>query len=163
MSSEEGNKQSFHQFPLGLLVAGNGPEEKIDLMIAYATITAGLKVMERIGNKKAIKERVRHRSKQHPTFRSWNTLHCAWSLGWDAVSFSFNNPEHCASLYEKAARFISACKSPMVRVSSGLMLDMDKGNFDFRDFAVLIAVYAVIGDKQYAIVHRDRVRAGAVL
>jgi len=53
-------------------------------------------------------------------------------------------------------------KSPQVRVGVDIVQDTSEGRFDFRDFAVLLAVYAIIGDKSYASVHRDRVRAGAM-
>ena len=42
------------------------------------------------------------------------------------------------------------------------MTDAHEGRIESRDYAVLLAVYAIIGDKQYAIIRRDRVRAGAM-
>jgi hypothetical protein len=158
------DKQPFHQFPLALFAYGPTKQDKITGMIAYATISAGKHMEERLGGKEHAIEHVKAKNGDWTGFQVGRGDHRAWALGKDIVTYSWHtSPVPCADLYEKVTYFLSNFgKSPLVRVGSDLMQEADKDQFEFRDFGVLCAVYAIIGDKQYAIAHRDRVRAGAL-
>lgn len=159
----EDAKQTFHQFPLALLAYGTDYHGKLNAIIAWATIKAGMLAEQKMGGKKWAQQRLEG-TEMSKVITMSRADHRAWALGESIVSYTWHDsPHHCVSQYDQAEQFLSGFgKSALVRVSSDLIRDTEKGMFDFRDLAVLLAVYAVIGDKQYAIVHRDRVRAGAL-
>jgi hypothetical protein len=156
-------KQTFHQFPLALLAYGADYHNKLSAIVAWATINAGMLAEKKMGGKKWAQQRLEGSEGANLITMS-RAEHRAWALGKNIVNWSWHDSPHfCVRLYAEAQQFLSSFgKSPFVRVSSDLLIETEKGIFDFRDLAVLLAVYAVIGDKQYAIVHRDRVRAGAL-
>jgi hypothetical protein len=156
------SKRKFHQFPLALLAYGKDPEEKLDAMIAVGTVTAGIGVEQKLGGKEVALGQLDGQT--WPDFDPQKWDHRAWALGRHVVNWSWHDGPHpCVTYYKLASRFLSAFgKSPLVRIGSDLLGEAKKRLFEFRDFSVLLAVYAIIGDKAYAIVRRDRVRAGAL-
>jgi hypothetical protein len=160
VSEEE--KQKFFQFPLALLAYGANWVVRRNAIIAIGTIGAGFGVEARMGGKAAACQRLE--GETHPGFKTDRRDHRAWALGHNVVKWSWHDgPEPCVTYYREAQGFLSYFgKSPFVRVDSDLIGELVGGSFEARDFSVLCAVYAILGDKQYAIVRRDRVRAGAL-
>jgi hypothetical protein len=156
-------KQPFHQFPLALFAYGSTKQDKTDAMVAYATISAGRHKEELLGGEQRTIEHLKNANFSCSSFKWGRWDHRAWALGRSIVNYSFSSPVFCVELYHQVAVFLNNFgKSPQVRVGSDLMQEAYRDQFEFRDFGVLCAVYAIIGDKQYAVVHRDRVRAGAL-
>lgn len=159
----EDQKQTFHQFPLALLAFGADHRDKINAIVAWATINSGMLAEKKMGGKEWAQERLEG-SEAAKVINMSRADHRAWALGKDIVNWSWHDsPHNCVSCYEQAAYFLDRFgKSALVRVSSELVMEAHRGDFEFRALSALLATYAVIGDKQYAIVHRDRVRAGAL-
>lgn len=155
-------KRSFFHFPLALLAAGKDEVAKLDLIIAWSTIHAGYHVEEKMGGEEnAINQLEMRDLPEGFLMDDWG--HRAWALGKRVLGYSFTSPLRCIELYHKASAFLSRFgKSPTVRVMADVIIDACKGKFSFREFSVLCAVYAIIGNKRYALVRRDRVRAGAM-
>ncbi len=154
-------KQKFHQFPLGCLKLGTTPKEKTEFMIAWGTIEAGRRVEASIGDPHVIKDKIGPLLRNKHAFSQWENR--AWALGKNVVGLSWHDsPSHCVSLYRQMQMSNIVTHSPYVRVMNDLMTEAYNGQFEFRDFAVLCSLYAIIGDKQYCVAHRDRMRAGAL-
>lgn len=150
----------FHQFPLALLAIGDTPQSKLSSIIGYSTIDAGLK-HEAIAS---AQERDKAQKFALTGYHQSQKLHRAWFYGKAMVNATFHaNPAHCVQIYQDAKTFLDSFgPSPFVRIESTLLKETFDEVFPFRLFSILCAVYAIIGDKQYAIVRRDRVRAGAL-
>jgi hypothetical protein len=147
-----------------LLAAGKTEEDKRHLMMACATIGAGNGLEEKIisggGDPIVYLENKCDLPKE---FNMGRSDHRAWALGREIVGFYHISPRFACDRFQEASEFISKFgKSPFVRVSTGLFREVHEDRLPFRDFAVLLSVYAIIGDKQYVIVRKDRVRAGAL-
>lgn len=158
-------KQRFFQFPLSLLELGATAKDKVNYIIGYSAISAGLHREKVIGKEQSVKIAKELSDKLSVTgFHPSNILHRAWALGKDIVGYCWHDsPKYCLDFYELCERHLAYCgPTPLVRVCQEIIQETDKGEFDFRLFTVLCAVYAPIGDKSYAIVRRDRVRAGAL-
>ena len=156
------SKQKFFQFALGLLAYGADEKEKLDHITAYSQITAG-KAMEAKLGREQVEALIGTATEMPPNFNIHKIDHRAWYLGKTALGYYFVDPNYCSKLHDTAWSFLHAFgPSPQVRVMTSLMEDVHKGLFEFRDFQVLCAVFAVIGDKAYAVIRRDRVRAGAL-
>jgi hypothetical protein len=160
--SEEA-KRKFYQFPLALFAYGANQQEKLDGMTAFATISAGEHMERKLGGVNAAKEFIKNNFPDR-RFSLQDSETRSWYLGRNMVSYSWHsNLKHCLRIYRAVCSFLSTFgPSPMVRVFTEIFQEVHKGQFEFRDFSVLCSVFAIIGDKEYAIVRRDRVLAGAL-
>lgn len=162
--SEE-TKQKFHQSTLALLASGEGSKQVMENIIAHSTITAGFRREEGMGGPAHVIIHLQNMGKVFPAgFDAGDSLHRAWALGKMVVEWSWHDSyQHCIRLYKEAKKFLDAFgKSPFFRVSSQLVGEVVQEEFSFREFCILCSLYAVIGEKQYCIVRRDRIRAGAL-
>ncbi len=153
--------QKFHQAPLALLQHGETYQDKLHAIIAVSTVNAGAQRLQSFDNRQLA---IRFIENSVDTGRGYNPKkpgHVEWALGRGVVGSSFPSVEYNWDCYS-SARTLLNLRSPLVRIPQDIADEAECGQFEERDFCVLCAVWALIGDRQYAIVRRDRVRAGAL-
>lgn len=154
-------KQKFFQFPLALFSFGADQNDRMNAIVAYATISAGHHRAATFENAEAIREYLAPRIAA-TGFSISNSNHRAWALGKELTNYAHTNPRHACDLYEKVETFLCYKKSPLVRIPTDLVIEFFDGTFEYDLLTTLAAVFAIIGDKKYSVVRRDRVRAGAL-
>lgn len=158
------DKRRFYQFPLALLAYGTNNAAKLMAMQAYATIFAGKGAVEKMLSEEVASEVSSQKVESTEDFDCGDEDHIAWAFGKDILKVSWGeSPKICISLYDRATEFLDSFgPSPFVRVHTELIRQCEIGEFPFRELSVLLAVYAVLGNKAYARIIRDRVRSGAM-
>jgi hypothetical protein len=160
----------YLQFPLCALSFGQTVEVRLGSILAYSVVEAGFKLFQKLtaDQQLAFLATTEQAGETPAGFNSSLWSHRAALYGADVIKVTFGN--FCSALqkhlelrdYIKKYEVRNG-RDPFVRVKSDWLFDARQGRgMSYREFAVLCAVYSAIGDKELAIVTRDRIRRCAL-
>lgn len=162
--------ENYFQFPLCALCYGTSAQERLNVVISFALIEAGIKLWRKLP---AV-----DRDDRTKTFRKWRDApsnfhwqletHCAAFYGAQVIGVELGHFGSTLARHEQLRSFVSEFqvthgRDALVRIKRGWLFDTRDGNgITYREFSVLCAIYSAIGDKELAIVTRDRIRRCAL-
>ena len=157
------------QFPLPLLACGKNQHETMAAAISYAYISTGLHRLKVLSPSQVEEElsRVKLPKRNHEISDEEIRI-----IALGCVFCNVSHPENTSQAkwrfrsYQSAADFLQSWKAagrtaPWTRIPAKMAFEARDGTANtYQRFAALCAVNAAIGSKPFAIVTRNRVRAG---
>ena len=157
------------QFPLPLLAFGKNQNETMEAAISYAYISTGMHRLKVLSPSQVEEElsRVKLPKRNHEISDEEIRM-----IALGCVFCNVNHPENTSQAkwrfrsYQLAADFLQSWKAagrtaPWTRIPAKMAFEARDGTAKtYQRFAALCAVNAAIGSKPFAIVTRNRVRAG---
>jgi len=161
---------AYLQFPLCALSFGKTENERLNAILDYAVVEAGLKLWQKVVpelQKRLIFQWGIH--KKHPTgFRREIPLHCAALYGAVTLSVEYAGIQYMLDGHRRLKDYIAEFESrhgrdPLVRIKKQWFFKArDHRGLTRRELAVLCAIYSCIGNKQAAQVTQPRIRRCAL-
>jgi hypothetical protein len=165
------NTDSYVQFPLYLLAYGNDVQTRMTAIMACGAVAAGSGFIKKQKEEFAVNGFVGNilTEELENVFENGNEfyMHKEIVIGMHVLKMdltrdlfiSMNNEIQPVEYFcEKMSKQFG--ESPLVRIKSTYAEEVMNGRgMNYRDFSILCAVYSVIGNKQYARITRDCIRA----
>jgi hypothetical protein len=161
------DEKKYFQFRLSALAYGDADYRKRLQDIMAWCIVKRADILQRKYSSKELLETIKYKDMKY--FNRFSDRHIA--IVASINSLQLNDEGDIRVIVEQAKgleSFISMQAerhglSSFVRIRHDLFFDCLKGEFNYRDFAVLCSIYAVIGSKEYpVIITRKRIIAGAL-
>ncbi len=160
----------YFQFPFCALSFGTSEYERLDAMISFGYIEAGVKLWRKLSKQQREQRTVGFRMWEGcPDGAQWNKpLHCAALYGAEVIGISHGHFPSALERHKLICAHIAAFqgqygREPFVRMKKNWLFDTRDGHgITYREFSVLCAIYSAIGDKELAIVTRERIRRCAL-
>jgi hypothetical protein len=163
------NNDPYFQFPLSALAWGKTPEARKSAIMDFCIVEMGRNRGAAMTTAEMKAEVATWPAENHPAgLRLTDRGHLALCVGMKVLKVAHGNVQTITLNAVTLSHAIAgmAAKhgaSPFVRIRHDLFWDAFKEKMEYRRFAVLCAVYAVIGAKEYPVrITRDRIRAGAL-
>jgi hypothetical protein len=163
-------KNPYFQFPLCALSFGQTVYERLNAILDYSFVEAGSKLFRKLTAQQQ-REFLDGKtiSRTNPTGVNPNDWRqCAASYGAyviGVICHNFNSTiERHRQLQDYVAKFEARHgRDALVRIKQRWLFDARDGHgLTYREFSVLCAIYSAIGDKDLAIVTRERIRRCAL-
>jgi hypothetical protein len=156
----------YFQFPLCALSFGQAVDTRLNDIIDYSIVEAGSKLLRKLTAEQQDEFLVARQQmgKIPGGFKSNLWVHRAALYGAKIINVTYN---HFGSVMERHLRTATQIadfeklhgRDAKVRIkSSWLFKARDGHGLTYREFSVLCAIYSAIGDKELAIVTRQRIR-----
>jgi hypothetical protein len=161
----------YFQFPLCVLSYGKNPRERISEMISWCCVSTGENAAEKMdqyalaGMTERLIDKIGERAKD---FDEENEAHINCLLGADILSVRLGSFAIPVSEYRRVETHIARQRAehgpdPLVRIRADIVWDALHERLPYREFAVLCALYSVIGDKDGPVrITRETIRARAL-
>jgi hypothetical protein len=163
-------KNPYFQFPLCALSFGHSVDERLNAIISYGFIQAGYKLFQKLSpveRKRFLDDRLGNKPELNGIRRDeWS--HCGALYGAYAIGITTNNLKATLKRHASLQAFADAFadrhgRDSIVRIKKWWVFKTrDNKGISYREFAVLCGIYSVIGDKEMAVVTRDRIRRCAL-
>lgn len=163
-------EKSYFQFPLCALSFGQTVDVRLNAILDYSVVDAGSKLFRKLTAKQQYKFlRGKTVSRTNPNgLNSHDWRQRAACYGADIIGVNchdFNGViERYGQLRDYVADFEARNgKDALVRLKKCWLFDTrDRHGITYREFSVLCAIYSAIGDKELAIITRERIRRCAL-
>lgn len=163
-------EKAYLQFPLCCLSFGQDVRARLNGILAYSVIVAGWQLFQKLSSVRQQEFLAGERkAKCIPNdFDVYNWRHKALLYGGQMIGVNFTScvasDERHAAVYHHISEFVTRHGGDaFVRLKKGWLFDTRDGHgIDYREFSVLCAIYSAIGNKELAIVTRDRIRRCAL-
>lgn len=177
-------KDPYFQFPISLLAFGRTEDERLEHIVSYCLVDAGSKLTtnlidgaisgeQGLAIEETIKETAEAYLEKHHLAALADeeegglpsggaTVFAAGKLGVKIASLRDTDAKHSAAAkFAVEQETLRGTASPSVRIRTNYLWEARKGTgVTYREFAVLCAVYSVIGDKKGPVrITRDAIRA----
>jgi hypothetical protein len=160
----------YLQFPLCALSFGETETERLNAILDYGVVDAGVKLWRKLvpdlQNRLII---AWGRCRNLPTgFNGKFPLHCAALYGAQTLKVKFRDIRYLLENHTRLAQYTAEFerrygRNPLVRVKLAWLLKVrNHKGIIYREFAVLCAVFSCIGDKPFARVTQSRIRLCAL-
>lgn len=163
----------YFQFPLSCLAYAKTTERRIFDIIGWCVLDAGEKGLERLEaeGQEGMIEGILINS--NIKMDCDNHMHKAAAIGLSTLSVTAECAEDMVVQHKRTSCFIQDMEnqfgpSPFVRIKTNFLWQAVQDvrtpgtGMSWRTFSVLCAVYAILGDKAYARICRDRIKAAAL-
>lgn len=149
----------YFQFPLSVLSYGDNPRQRISEMISWCSVKTGENAAENMdqyalaGMTQRLIDKIGDR--EHD-FVEDDQEHINCLLGGDILSVRIGSFANAVTEYRRiqahfAMQMARHGPEPLVRVRSDIVWDALHERIPYREFAVLCAIYSVIGDKEWPV------------
>lgn len=163
-------KDPYFQFPLCALSFGETAHKRLDSTISYAVIEAGSRLFRKLSasQQSDFLTRLKQTEGFPAGFKLDIWLHQAALYAADLIGINFGSFTATIERHRNVQRHVQEFESrhgrdARVRIKKRWLFDARDGHgLTYREFSVLCAIYSAIGDKQLAIVTRDRIRRCAL-
>jgi hypothetical protein len=163
-------KHPYFQFPLCALSFDETAHKRLDSIISYAVIEAGTRLFAKLSaaQQSDFLARTKLNGGFPEGFKSILGFHQAALYGAEIIGINFGCFTACIERHRNLQRHVHEFESrhgrdAKVRIKKSWVFDARDGHgLTYREFSVLCAIYSAIGDKQQAIVTRDRIRRCAL-
>jgi len=167
-------KDKFFQFPLSCLAYGNNVLERGNDLIGWCVVDAGLKGLERLeadGQDNMIDAIIDNCRLE---LDADNLQHRALVIGLETLGVTARSVSVIIEQHERVSAFIQQMESlhgtsPFVRIKTGFVWqavnkarEPSSNGMSWRELSVLCAVYAILGNKGYMRICRDRIIAASL-
>ncbi len=160
----------YFQFPLCALSFGQTVETRLNAILNYSVVQAGSQLFRKLTaeQQREFLAGWRQMGKLPEGFNSNNWLDRAALYGAKIIGVTYNHfgsvMERHHALHAHITEFEKLHgRDAKVRIKKGWLFDARDGHgITYREFSVLCAIYSAIGDKELAIVTRDRIRRCAL-
>lgn len=160
----------YLQFPLCALAYGPTLDERLNALLDYSIVEAGSLLFRKLTADQQREFLVgrQQMSKLPEGFKTNLWLHRAALYGAQIIGVTYKSfgpiMERHQLLHAHIADFENRHgRDAKVRLKKGWLFDTRDGHgLTYREFSVLCAIYSAIGDKELAIVTRDRIRRCAL-
>jgi hypothetical protein len=160
----------YFQFPLCALSFGQTTDARLNAILDYSVVDAGSKLFQKLtGDQQQEFLRGKTVSRTNPKGLNPNDWQqCAACYGADIIGVTYHGfnciIERHGQLRDYVADFETRNgKDARVRLKKSWLFDTRDGHgITYREFSVLCAIYSAIGDKELAIVTRERIRRCAL-
>ncbi len=160
----------YLQFPLCALAYDQEESARLNAILDFSVIEAGWKLFNKlppIQQREFLRGKtVNRRNRNGINPNDWQQ--CAVLYGAHAIGVNYQHPDHVKMNYDRLRAYITDFekrhgRDARVRIKRGWLFDTRDGNgLSYREFSVLCAIYSAIGDKELAIITRDRIRRCAL-
>ena len=155
----------YFQFPLCALSYGQTWDLRLNTILHFAIVDAGLKLWRKLSRPQqdAWFSEYRKTSKYPKDFIKFNEMHCAALYGAKVIGVTFHSITRPLEEYAKLRAYIATFVAQhgadaVVRIKMQWLFDArDHHGLDYREFAVLCAIYSSIGTKQLAMITRNTI------
>ncbi|MSR67185.1 MAG: hypothetical protein EXS24_07430 [Pedosphaera sp.] len=163
-------EKPYLQFPLCALAYGQAVDARLNAILDYGLVDKGWKLFSKLSaeQRRQFLSKVRQARRIPEGCDTNNWSHCGALYGAEIIGVTI----HCflpgIESYQKLRDHVVAFekahgRDALVRVKKGWVFDTRDGHgITYREFSVLCAIYSAIGDKELAIVTRDRIRRCAL-
>jgi hypothetical protein len=158
----------YFQAPLSVLDYGKKPEERLRATLHYCIMqrAEAFRVKHNLEQLLAIVADVAT-SDLPSGYKPNNTLHLAIVAARKMLNISNGDINTTIQTAAAVTRFVDGevlkhGPSPTFRIRNDLLWDAIAGQMKYRDFSVLCALYAILGDKAFFPITRSRIIAGAM-
>lgn len=163
-------KDSYFQFPLCALAYGLTIDERLNAILDYSVVAAGLSLWQKLTvEKRAEFLRGKTVSCRNPNdSNTCYSLHCAALYGAHVIGVTYKNIEWVMERYKKLQTYVAAFekingKDAKVRIKKDwLFKARDCQGLTYREFSVLCGLFSAIGSKELSVVTRERIRRCAL-
>lgn len=156
----------YFQFPLGALAFGKTEYQRLNTILDYSVVEAGSRLFRKLTREQQTEffdeQCERHKVPQYLDENVW--LHRAALYGAHVIGVTYTRfdsvMERYATMSKHMNGFVSRYGSDaLVRIKKNWLFDARDGRgFTYREFAVLCGIYSAIGNKELAIITRERIR-----
>jgi len=160
----------YFQFPLCALSFGQTVDARLNAILDYGLVDKGWKLFRKLSaeQQRQFLSKVRQARKIPEGCDTSNWAHCGALYGAEVIGITFGSflsgIERYHSLHNHVTAFEQAHgRDALVRVKKGWVFNTRDGHgLTYREFSVLCAIYSAIGDKELAIITRERIRRCAL-
>ncbi len=160
----------YFQFPLCALSFGQTVNARLDAILDYSVVEAGSQLFRKLTAEQQREFLVgwRQLGKLPEGFNSNNWLDRATLYGAKIIGVTYNHLGSVMRRHHALHVHITEFekhhgRDAKVRIKRDWLFDTRDGHgITYREFSVLCAIYSAIGDKELAIVTRDRIRRCAL-
>lgn len=164
------NQEPYFQFPLCALAFGRTTGERLNMIIEYAVVEAGLKLYQKLpyeqqrGFLAGLTINRRNPGGINPN----DPIQCGALYGAHAMGVTYPNYNRDWQRHRGLSDYIAAYerkhgKDARVRVKKAWLFNTrDHHGLAYREFIVLCAIYSAIGDKKFTGVTREVIRRRAL-
>lgn len=160
----------YFQFPLCALAYGQTVDARLNAILDYGLVDKGWKLFSKLSpeQQKQFSSRIRRARNTPQGFDAGNWWHCGALYGAEVIGITFGDflesIERYKSMRDHVVAFEKAHgQDAFVRIKKSWLFDTRDGHgITYREFSVLCAIYSAIGDKELAIVTRNRIRRCAL-
>lgn len=161
---------SYFQFPLCALAFGKSADERLNAIIDHSVLHAGAKLWRKLTEEERWRESEKWKARPtRPTGINWNsTTHLAALCGADLIGITYHGMSSLGERHQTFLNFLAGFESrnrrdALVRLKKAWLFDTrDHHGLTYRELSVLCAIYSAIGDKEMAIITRERIRRCAL-
>jgi hypothetical protein len=157
-------KDPYFQFPLCALSFGQAVNERLNAIISFAVIEAGSKLWRKLPAQEREQRIEGFLACEVETFDCEDSMHRVALYGAEVIGITFYNFRSALAQFNHLRAHIDSFharhgRDALVRVKSKWLFDARENHgLTYREFSVLCAIYSAIGDKELAIVTRERIR-----
>jgi hypothetical protein len=161
---------SYFQFPLCALSFGQTENSRLNAILDYAVVEAGSSLFRKLTAEQQSDfiAAMCQEGKSPRGFRENVWSCCAALYGANVIGVTYGQLGSLVERHRKMKAHVAAFerlhgRDAKVRIKKGWLFDARDGHgITYREFCVLCAIYSAIGDKEFAIVTRDRIRRCAL-
>jgi hypothetical protein len=161
---------SYFQFPLCALSFGQTVNARLNAILDYSVVEAGQKLFQKLTAEQQ-REFLRGKnvSRTNPNGlnpRDWRQ--CAACYGANIIGVTYYGINSIIERHGQLRKFVADYegrhgRDALVRIKKDWLFDARDGHgISYREFSVLCAIYSAIGDKELAIITRERIRRCAL-
>lgn len=156
----------YFQFPLCALSYGKSADERLNAIISFGGVSAGAKLWRKLSAEQQRSKLAEWKARPtRPARMNWsNQTHLAALCGADAIGLIYYDANSTSERHDQLRNHAAAFESrhgrdALVRIKQKWMFNArDHHGLTYREFSVLCAIYSAIGDKELAIIRRERIR-----